>query len=290
MSSAIVATVDAGTLAAGAMRNLEALFRAMCQLEGAVLEEGGPVSRHLAWPTNPMFKGAWASRLGEASEDTIIAETIDWFRSRGAPYFFWWTDDDARPTDLGQHLEAHDLLSTEGAQSALAKGIVMNAAGAPVMVLDLETADRGILGQVPRGFHIEEVATDAQLEDFKRVFVETYEIPDWAGQGWVDATRAFGVGHSPWRMFVGYLGDDPVATNLLFCGGGVASPYAVATLPRAQRQGIGGAITLEPLLVAHEAGYRHAALFSTEPGFPVYRRLGFTDTGRRINRYLWRAQ
>jgi GNAT superfamily N-acetyltransferase len=177
----------------------------------------------------------------------------------------------------------------EGQQKALAAGIVQTAAGAPVMALDLAAADPSFVSRTPAGFIIREVATEAELGDFKQVFVSTYQIPDWAGQAWVDATLGFGIGHSPWRMFVGYLAGEAVATNMLFNGGGVASVYAVATTPKAQGRGIGAAITLHPLLLARDEGYRHAALFSTEQGYPVYRRLGFVDTGVRINRYLWRA-
>jgi hypothetical protein len=109
--------------------------------------------------------------------------------------------------------------------------------------------------------------------DFKKVFVETYEIPEWAGQAWVDATFKIGIGKTPWRIFVGYLYDQPVATNMLFNGGGVASVYAVATVSPARGKGIGAAITLKPLLDAHDEGYIYAVLFSTEMGKSVYSRL-----------------
>ena len=272
-----------------ASRNLEDLFRAMARLDGGLLEEGPRLSRHLAFPTNPMFKGVWATALDDAGADAAIDETIAWFKAHDAPYFFWWTSTGTRPLDLGARLEARGLLSMEGQQKALASGIVQSAAGAPVMVMELANADEGMLERIPEGFVIEEVRNDQTLEDFKRVFVATYEIPEWAGQGWVDATRSFGIGRSPWRQFVGYLDGEPVATNMLFNGGGVASVYAVATVPKAQGRGIGAAITLKPLLLARDEGFTHAALFSTEIGHPVYLRIGFRDTGARINRYLWRA-
>lgn len=91
-------------------------------------------------------------------------------------------------------------------------------------------------------------------------------------------------------MYVGYLNDEAVATNMLFNGGGVASVYAVATLPSARGQGIGAAITLKPLLKAREMGYGYAVLFSTEMGVGVYERIGFKLTSARINRYLWQNQ
>ena len=106
--------------------------------------------------------------------------------------------------------------------------------------------------------------------------------------GWVDATVKIGIGKTPWKIFVGYLDDRPVATNMLFKGGGVASLYAVATVPSARGKGIGAAITLKPLLEARDDGYIYAVLFSTEMGKSVYQRIGFRMTDVRINRYLWR--
>jgi ribosomal protein S18 acetylase RimI-like enzyme len=177
----------------------------------------------------------------------------------------------------------------EGAQQELARGIVQTEAGAPVMAMALADAHASLLAHVPSGFRIEPVDTPDRLADFKRVFVLTYQIPEWAGQAWVDATTAHGIAEAPWRMVVGYLDDQPVATNMLVVGGGVASVYAVATVPSAQGQGIGAAITLAPLLDARAQGLVHAVLFATEQGAPVYRRIGFVDTGMRINRYMWRA-
>ena len=81
-----------------------------------------------------------------------------------------------------------------------------------------------------------------------------------------------------------------MSTSVLFNGGGFASIYGVATVPEAQGRGLGAAITLKPLLMARDEGYRHATLFSTELGHPVYLRIGFRDAGARVNRYLWRAE
>jgi hypothetical protein len=61
----------------------------------------------------------------------------------------------------------------------------------------------------------------------------------------------------------------------------------VRSRPPASRRG-GGAITLKPLLAAREMGYRPAVLFATEMGVSAYERLGFRQTGARIDRYLWR--
>ncbi len=278
-------------LAAAVEENLFDLFRAMAAtLPGSEIVEGDKLSRHLAFPTNPMFKGVWRTRLTPDEADEAIDETLAWFKSRNAPFLFWWTGPGTTPDDLGERLMARGLLSMEGQMETLAKGIKQTALGAPGMVADLQDMNEAALKQVPPGFTIEEVQDEAALEDFKRVFVESYEIPEWAGQAWVDATRQLGIGRTPWQMYVGYLNGQPVATNMLFNGGGVASVYAVATMPSARGQGIGGAITLKPLLEARNMGYNYAVLFATEMGVHAYQRIGFRLTETRINRYLWRNE
>jgi len=276
-------------LAATVEGNLYALFRAMA----AVLPDGEinvteTLSRHLTFPTNPMFKGVWGTRLTADKIDAAIDENIEWFKARGAPFFFWWTGPSTEPHDLGERLIQRGLISMEEQQKELARGIVQTAAGAPVMVADLTQMNAAVLEQVPSGFVIEEIRDEAGLYDFKRVFVETYSIPEWAGQAWVDAALRVGIGQTPWRMYVGRLNGEAVATNMLFNGGGVASVYGVATLPSARGKGIGGAITLKPLLEARAQGYRYAGLFSSELGIKVYERIGFKMTEARINRYMWR--
>ena len=276
-------------LAAAAEENLFDLFRAMAAtLPDSELHESERLSRHLAFPHNPMFKGVWRTRLAPAEVDAAIDETLEWFRARQAPFLFWWTGPSTEPRDLGARLVRRGLISMEQQQKELARGIVQSESGAPVMVADLARMNETALAQAPPGFEIEEVRDERSLRDFKSVFVEAYSIPEWAGQAWVDATSRAGLGRTPWRMYLGRLDGEPVATNMLFAGGGVTSVYAVATVPAARGRGIGGAITLAPLLEARASGYRHAVLFSTEMGVRAYQRIGFRLTEARIDRYLWR--
>ena len=124
---------------------------------------------------------------------------------------------------------------------------------------------------------------------FGETFVEAFEVPDWAGQAWIDANRALGVSEAPWTMYLGWLGDRPVATNIVFCGAGVASVFGIGAKAEVRGRGIGAAITLGGLADARAAGYRYGVLFATEPGAPVYRRIGFRDTGATVSRWLWVA-
>lgn len=255
--------------------NLFDLFRAMSHLPGGELEERAQLARHVAPPFNPMFKGVWQTRLAEHAADEAIAESLAWLRARQAPFAFWWVDPRATPADLAARLLAHGLAPWEER--------------APGMAADLAALRYELMERVPAGYTQERVTDERGLRDFKQAFVGGLEVPEWAGQAWVDATLAFGVERAPWRCYVGRLDGRPVASNILFNGAGVASVFGVATAPEARGRGIGAAITLIAYDEARRQGYRHGVLFGTELGVPVYRRIGFRAVGATISRYLWRA-
>ena len=263
-------------LALAVEESLFDLFRAISRLPGAELEELGGYSRHHAFPSNPMFKGVWGTRLSRDDLHTVAEEALAWHWERGAPYVFWWAGPTTEPADIGANLEPH--------------GFVPFEVDAPGQVANLDELDWDSLRRVPEGFRIERVKSDRGLEAFSRTFVEAFGVPEWAGRAWVDATKAFGVGKAPWDLYVGWLGDRPMATNVLFCGAGVATVFAIATVEEARGRGIGAAITLAGLADAREWGYRYGVLFATELGAPVYRRIGFRDARAAISRWLWTAE
>jgi len=271
--------------------NLFALFRAMATLPNSQIEETEKFSRHLASPTNPFYKGVWGTNLMPDEVEPAIHETIDWFKSRAAPFFFWWTGPNTTPEDIGKHLISHGLIDMEEQTKEMANYIISTAAGAPGMIADLHKMNESVLDKVPQGFEMNDVQNEKDLQDFKQVLIDGYEIPASMADGWVQAAHEFGTGKTPWRMVLGRLNGEPVGTNIIFNGAGVASVYGIAVPPSARGKGIGAAITLKPLLEARDkGGYNHAVLFSTEMGAPVYERIGFRMTDVRINRYLWRNQ
>lgn len=114
--------------------NLHDLFRSMANnLPNGELAESEKLSRHYTFPTNPMFKGVWNTRLSDSEADAAIEETIAWFGERNAPYFFWWTGPETTPTDLPQRLQAHGLIDMAEQQKELAAGIKQTELGAPCM-------------------------------------------------------------------------------------------------------------------------------------------------------------
>jgi hypothetical protein len=92
----VVTAPDEAELAAAVHENLYALFRSMQLLPGGELEESTSLSLHHAFPPNPMFRGAWRSRLSPEEVERSIDRVVEWFGRRGAPSFFWWTDRQTR--------------------------------------------------------------------------------------------------------------------------------------------------------------------------------------------------
>ena len=86
----ILIDANEAQLGLAVFENLYDLFRAMAKtLPDGHLDESGKFSRHLTFPSNPMFKGVWKTRLNSDETDQAIEETIAWFKEKNAPYFFW---------------------------------------------------------------------------------------------------------------------------------------------------------------------------------------------------------
>jgi uncharacterized protein YndB with AHSA1/START domain len=101
---------------------------------------------------------------------------------------------------------------------------------------------------------------------------------EWESRWVAEMYRRIGLGDDvPWRHYLGWLGDQPVATATLLLAAGVAGVYFVLTAPEARRQGIGRAITLAALHEGRGLGFHVGVLGASPMGLPIYRRLGFQD-------------
>lgn len=231
------------------------------------------LGRYHTPPLSPIFKGAFRANLSVEEADSAIQETIEWFKQHNAPFFFWWTGEDTKPTDLGERLVAH--------------GFSVFDKDSPAMAADINQLNWD--NPRPLDLQLKPIENDAQLSQWKQTFIDAFSIPEFAGQAWVDATRTVGIGQTPWHLLLGTLSGQPVCCGLLYCGAGVAGLLGLGTLPAYRRKGIGSAMQLERLRIARELGYQYAVLFASEMGYAPYLKLGFQDTGWRISRYLWRA-
>src|SRR3972149_12153200 len=191
-------------LAAAVEGNLIALYRAFQALPGAELVETDRLCYHHAFPSNPLFKAVWRTRLLHAETDAAIDGVIDWYKARSAPFFYWWVSQQTQPGDLPVHL--------------LAKGFTQFMTDLPCMGADLHQLNEEI--PPPQGESLRLVDSIPELERWRDVFVAAYDAPAFAGHAWVDATLSLGIDQAPWQMFLGLLDGVPVASGTYFKGAG----------------------------------------------------------------------
>ena len=216
---------------------------------------------------HPGFNGVFRTQLAPEDIDARIGATLAHFKALRLP-MLWWTGPSTRPTNLGEHLEAHGLTHT----------------AEPGMAVDLLALNEDV--PQPSGLEIEHVRDVETLKKFGHAANIGFGIPDSVGNAIFDIEVSLGFEHHlPRHHYVGLLKGQPAATSTLFLGAGVAGIYTVATIPKARRQGIGSAMTLAPLREARAMGYRIGVLRSSQMGLNVYRRLGFKEYCK-VNYYV----
>jgi GNAT superfamily N-acetyltransferase len=271
--SEIVRDLDPETLRAASEDNYTAY---LLQLARAA---GGPWldTPELAWGLTA-FPGRLRNAVSrtrlapgaDADADATIAATLDVFRARSQPCT-WWIMPSARPADLPARLEAH--------------GFARDELEMPAMTVGLHTLPDTL--PAPPELTVREVLDPLSLHLWLRAFIPGMGLPEGMHERWHGVRASLGLGPGqPYRTWLGRLDGVPVATAELFLGAGVAGIVNVSTVPDARGQGIGGAVTLAPLLEARQLGYHVGTLMASPLGAPVYRRMGFTEAAR-FARYVW---
>jgi GNAT superfamily N-acetyltransferase len=209
----------------------------------------------------PLFNSVFRARLQPQNVDAVIEATLRRYKARNVP-MLWWTGPTTRPENLGAYLEAHGLVNEEG--------------DSPGMAVDLRVLNESL--HRPPGLEIELVNDAESLRKWSEAVTAAAPMPELVAKPMFDFFITLGFGKaSPVRNYYGRLSGEGVATSSLFFGAGVAGIYNVATLPKVRRQGIGNAMTLEPLCEARALGYRIGVLISSQLGVGVYRKLGFRE-------------
>ena len=211
------------------------------------------------------FNVVCRARLPREASGERIRSVLRHFRSNGRP-FAWWVGPADRPPDLGSILLEHGFAA---------------AGTEPGMAADLEgLRSLSSVDALPGGLRIERARTEAQVRQFGEALAALADPPDPTVVKFYEcAAPALLRPDSPLWLYVGYLGGEPVATAELTVGGGIVGLYNITTRTARRGQGIGTAMTVQPLLDAREAGFGTAVLQASEEGFPIYARLGFEVTG-----------
>ncbi|HSH79591.1 MAG TPA: GNAT family N-acetyltransferase [Herpetosiphonaceae bacterium] len=134
---------------------------------------------------------------------------------------------------------------------------------------------------VAGGLRIRRARTPDEVKDFAEILAANWAPPDPDVLRFYElAAPALLAEGAPLWLYVGYLGEVPVATAELTVGGAVVGLYNISTLAAYRRRGFGTALTVQPLLDARAQGYRTAILQAQgSDGVRVYARLGFEPFG-----------
>jgi len=204
--------------------------------------------------------------------EEVLEERLKQLTAKRVP-IAWLIGPSTSPTDLGSWLEKHGWLLEDEA---------------PGMAVDLNALDEHL--SFSSKLKIQHVSDGEALKTWLRIMTVGSEIPEEGLMLLLDVVTKQGFKpDTSVHYYLGLLDDQPVATSLLFLGGGVAGIYNVATLPGVRRQGIGSALTMAPLLEARAWGYRIGTLQSTAMGLNLYRRLGFREYCK-FHAYIWQGE
>jgi GNAT superfamily N-acetyltransferase len=187
--------------------------------------------------------------------DDLVAEIEAFFAARrGGPYLLWCGFPVPDLAHRGWQLMGHPPL-------------MLRPAG-------------GAAPPLPDGLDVTPVTTVAELDEFGRTLVDAFPIPELAGR----AHAGYGPGllHVPgWRMWLGRVDGQPVATSAVHLHGGINDVEWISTRPEYRGRGIGAAVTWAATLA--DPG-QPAMLIASDPGQPVYERMGYL----RLTRFtLW---
>ncbi len=127
------------------------------------------------------------------------------------------------------------------------------------------------------GLEISVVRTDEELATFSEVSRAGFGLTKEIAEGFELMNKILYEQPEYGTLYLARLNGKPVAASSVAYDSGVAGIYAVCTLEEYRGQGIGNAITKQPLLEAKSKDYELAILHSSKEGYNVYKKLGFQE-------------
>ncbi|NJC94738.1 MAG: hypothetical protein C3F07_14555 [Anaerolineales bacterium] len=231
------------------------------------------IGRYLTWLITDLpdhfMNLVVCNQLPSEGIDDLIENALAHFRSMNIRRLSWLTQAGVPFAELNGVLHAHGLkfrgsFATEMAVDlALLPDCLPTHPDLRIVPVDNEDTLKQWIHVVSIGFGVG--------EKFEKVWYDIF----------VDA-----IFDARFQTYLALLDGRPVGTSQLFISEGVAGLYNVTCIPEARGRGIGSAVTLAPLLEAHQMGYQIGILQASQKGYNVYRRLGFQDFGK-LSLYLW---
>ncbi len=251
----ILTDLSPSSLAIAIKANLYAFFQSLRSSSKATVHHNLHGFRWHTTVAHPWFNGVLSTQPPAEDAAQMVGDALAYFRSRGVASFTWWLAPQLEPSAWAQHLLAHGFQYDDHT---------------PGMAIDLAA----LPPPVQHPLTIRPVEDRHALAQWTHTFIQGYGLPEAMTPLFLELMDSLGT-DLPFRHYLGFLNDRPVAASTLFLGAGVAGIYCVATLAAARGQGIGSTMTLTPLYEARGMGYRAGVLQSSEMGYRVYQRLGF---------------
>ena len=204
-------------------------------------------------------QGIMYSNLNQDKADTLIEAASSYFEKLQLP-FIWAVDPRSKPRDMSDNLLSNGF-KFEGPYPSMA-----------VDFNELIDEKREV-----EGFRYEIVEDEETCRTFWDVWGDGYPMPETFEDVLCNAFIHIGFKDVPFKLFLGYLNEKPVATSILLTAVGVAGVHDITVLPSARGKGIGTEMTLIPLRDAKSMGYRYGVLCATELGIGIYRKMGFKE-------------
>jgi GNAT superfamily N-acetyltransferase len=250
----------ASNLVNALVTNLHAHVPLYSRLPGAILCDE-PELLALLCDLDPSESNVYRADYSPEQASEKIEQVLQRYRSQGCLPMFWQVGSSTRPTDLGKYLEAQGF---------------SHVARVPGMAIALQDLARQPAW--PGHLVVERVSNSTQLMQWTEIVADADRLSESLKRGFYQMFGSKGFGsETPWLLFMGTVNGQPVATSRLFCAGGVAGIYHVATVPQARGHGFGTAMTLAAAHAGRGLGYRVGVLYASPAGYGVYRRLGFQE-------------
>lgn len=192
--------------------------------------------------------------------ESTINKIYSAFEEHGLPVMIMLTPKSG-PDEIETHLETKGL---------------SRIVGNPAMAADLQELKQG--RPSPEDLSIERIKDNSGMDLFREIYYEGFE----ENRGFLDCNvnscKMLGYDTDfPIRSYIGYLGDEPIATSQLVFRSGVAGLFSVVVLPKVRGRGLGTAMTLDTLRLGVKEGYRFGVLWATPMGINIYRKIGFKE-------------
>lgn len=210
---------------------------------------------------DPAENTVYLARCTPEEAEWKIAQALERNQTQGCQPLFWQVGPSTTPPDFGQYLLKCGF------------SFVIRVPG---MAADLRNLHQS--SNFSSDLVIEPVRSEALLTQWTDVLAQVDGYSEALKDGFARMFADLGLGPGGQsQLFLGISNGRMVATSRMFCAGGVAGIWHVATLPEARGRGYGTAMTLAAARAGLDNGYRFGILYATPAGLGVYCRLGFRE-------------